>query len=64
MSYNGAAKFQGPSGKAETAPWKQWFAWYPVKVHGKSKWLEKVYRRRIDWPTKYEYGNIFDLLKE
>lgn len=49
--------------------WSKWFAWYPVKVHGQKVWCKFVYRRAIpktyvtydDW-TKYEYGNIFDVL--
>ena len=51
-------------------PWQQWFAWYPVKVHDKRVWLKTVYRRWIntyvdmdDW-TRYEYGTVFDILKD
>ena len=60
------------AGAAETykAPWKEWFAWRPVTVKGKRVWLKKVYRRRTntyvnydDW-ARYEYGDIFDVLKE
>lgn len=51
-------------------PWKKWFAWRPVKIKNKIVWLKIVYRREIpktystydDW-TRYEYGNIFDVLK-
>ena len=49
-------------------PWKKWFAWCPVKVHGKRVWLTTVYRRNINtyvdmdnW-NRYEYGTIFDVL--
>lgn len=49
-------------------PWKKWFAWYPVKVHGKRVWLDIIYRRSIisyvdmdDW-THYEYGTLFDVI--
>jgi hypothetical protein len=57
--------------KTEVMPWHIWFAWRPVKtVTGERVWLKKVYRRCIntyvdhdDW-TRYEYGNIFDVLKE
>jgi hypothetical protein len=56
--------------KITVGPWKQWFAWYPVKVHNKRLWLKTVYRRSIntyvdmeEW-TKYQYGNVFDILKE
>lgn len=52
-------------------PWKKWFAWRPVKVKGKTKWLCNVYRQQIpkdyatydDW-TRYKYGDIFDVLKD
>lgn len=52
-------------------PWKKWFAWRPVKVKGKVKWMRNVYRRPIpktyasfdEW-THYEYGDIFDVLKD
>jgi hypothetical protein len=55
----------------DAGPWEIWFAWRPVKtVTGERVWLKKVYRRCIntyvdhdDW-TRYEYGNIFDVLKE
>ena len=49
--------------------WTRWFAWRPVKVHGRRRWLTMVYRREIpftyatmdDW-RQYEYGTIFDVL--
>jgi len=51
-------------------PWHKWFAWRPVKVHGKRVWLRNVYRRCIntyvdydDW-SRYEYGTLFDVLKD
>lgn len=51
--------------------WERWFAWRPVKVHNKWKWLRTVYRKEIpktyvdhdDW-TRYEYGTIFDAIKD
>jgi len=57
--------------KIEVMPWRIWFAWYPVKtVAGERVWLKKIYRRCIntyvdmdDW-TRYEYGNIFDVINE
>ena len=58
----------GPPG-----PWVRWFAWYPVKVHGKRKWLKNVFRRekyerygdhRIFEPPIYEYGTVFDAIKD
>jgi hypothetical protein len=50
--------------------WQKWFAWHPVKIHGRRAWMTTVYRRTIDtyvdtnvW-QRYEYGTIFDLLKD
>ena len=50
--------------------WQKWFAWHPVKIHGRRIWLKTVYRRCIntyvdfdDW-SHYEYGTLFDLLKD
>ena len=52
------------------APWEPWFAWRPVKIKGNRVWLKKVYRRKTntyvnydDW-SRYEYGDMFDVLKE
>ena len=51
-------------------PWEKWFAWHPVKVHGKHIWLKTVYRRSIisyvdmDSWKRYEYGTIFDVIKQ
>lgn len=56
--------------RIEVMPWKKWFAWHPIKVHGKRTWLKTVYRRKIntyvdmdDW-ARYEYGTIFDVLTD
>ena len=56
--------------KIEVMPWQQWFAWRPVKIHGRRVWLKTVYRRCIntyvdydDW-SRYEYGTLFDVLKD
>ncbi len=56
--------------KIEMTPWCKWFAWRPVKINGRRVWLKTVYRRCINtyvdydnW-KRYEYGNIFDILKE
>lgn len=60
------------AGAAEShkAPWEPWFAWRPVKVKGNRVWFKKVYRRKTntyvnydDW-ARYEYGDMFDVLKE
>jgi hypothetical protein len=62
----------GPS-TWESSPkykWEPWFAWYPVKVHGKRKWMTKVWRKvtmmRDDMTlyADYEYGNMFDVIKD
>ncbi len=53
--------------------WTQWYAWCPVKtIHGEWVCREKVFRRKAapgayddnGNKIKYEYGNIFDVLKE
>lgn len=56
--------------KIEKGPWKEFYAWRPVKVNGKWVWLKTVYRRWINtyvdmdnW-TRYEYGTAFDILKD
>ena len=50
-------------------PWERWFAWRPVKIHGRRVWLRTVYRRTTlkyidmsEWQY-VEYGTIFDVLK-
>jgi hypothetical protein len=55
--------------KIEAGPWKPWFAWHPVTIHGKRVWMEKVFRRCINtyvdydnW-KRYEYGTLFDVIK-
>jgi len=69
MSFNGSQNLLYAR-KIEVLPWHKWFAWYPVKVHDKRVWMKTVYRRRIltyadiDQWTQYEYGNVFDILKE
>jgi hypothetical protein len=52
-------------------PWAPWFAWRPVRVCGRWQWLQYVYRypilktyETINEPTRYEYGNIFDILTD
>jgi hypothetical protein len=57
--------------KIVVAPWKPWFAWRPVNtISGKRVWCTTIYRRCIntyvdhdDW-KRYEYGNLFDVLKD
>jgi hypothetical protein len=62
----------GPS-TWESSPkykWEPWFAWHPVKVHSKRKWMTRVWRRQIEVygdaklaPPLYEYGTMFDVIK-
>ena len=67
-------EWNGPMGtatvarKIEKGAWQKWFAWRPVKIHGRRIWLKTVYRRCIntyvdfdDW-SRYEYGNLFDII--
>jgi hypothetical protein len=55
--------------KTEPSPWKPWFAWRPVTIHGKWVWLRKIYRRNHDAYvvngklTRQEYGTLFDVIK-
>jgi hypothetical protein len=55
--------------KVVRLPWEKWFAWHPVKIHGRRVWLQTVYRR---FTIKYidtakwqhvEYGTLFDVIK-
>lgn len=63
---------QGPTTWAQQPKykWEPWFAWYPVKVHGKYKWMTKVWRKvtmiRDDMHiyATYGYGNMFDVIKD
>lgn len=55
--------------KIDTGPWKKWFAWRPVKLHGERIWFRQIFRRKINtyvdndnW-SRYEYGNAFDVIK-
>lgn len=55
-----------------TSAWAKWFAWYPVRVHGKLVWLRTVYfraskTRLLDGygvKVGIEYGTIFDVLND
>ena len=52
--------------------WEKWFAWYPVRIlqdrPSELVWMKTIYRRQhydrdvnCNW---YEYGTLFDVLKE
>ena len=52
-------------------PWREVFAWWPVKtIAGRYVWGRKVYKRKfwVVWGTGFhmephvEYGNVFDIL--
>lgn len=51
-------------------PWQKWFAWHPVTIKGKRRWMTSVYRRtRLKFGDprmfhEWEYGDMFDVLKE
>ncbi len=70
MNYSPPPRYGYTPRKTIVRPWEQWFAWYPVKVHNERVWLKTVYRRCINtyvdmdnW-KRYEYGDVFDLLKD
>ena len=50
-------------------PWEKWFAWRPVKIHGRPVWLRTVYRRTVicyvdaDKWNRVEYATLFDIIK-
>ena len=57
--------------KRSVSSWNRWFAWRPVHVRGQWQWLQYVYRypilktyETINLPTRYEYGDIFDVLRD
>jgi hypothetical protein len=50
-------------------PWEKWFAWRPVKIHGRYIWFRTVYRRTVisyididEW-SRVDYGTLFDVIK-
>lgn len=59
---------QGPMSEIKE-PWEKWFAWHPVTIKGKRRWLKTVYRRtklKFGDPRifrEWEYGDIFDVIK-
>ena len=56
-------RYRGPQG-----PWQPVFTWRPRRINGRWYWLTTVYKReknRIVWPSQgYEYGDVFDVLKD
>jgi hypothetical protein len=70
IQHTGRTNYNQVYRKVIKLPWHKWFAWYPVRVHGKYTWLKIVYRRSIhsyadldDW-QRYEYGTLFDVIAE
>lgn len=82
MSFNGMEKFgQGTlpvmeqtiiTDGADCYPWKECYAWLPVKtISGDTVWRQKIYKRRVwvVWGTGFhmepetQYASLFDLLK-
>ena len=56
---------------ADCYPWREVFAWWPVKtISGKLVWARKIYKRRYwaVWGTGFhmepqvEYAELFDIL--
>jgi hypothetical protein len=68
--FDSGASWQVPPEWIIKHPWRQVFAWRPVNINGKSKWLTKVWRRRIEtWSDPddlrvYEYGTVFDVIRD
>ena len=57
---------------ADCYPWREVYAWWPVKtIGGKRVWREKIYKRRIwaVWGTGFhmepvvQYATMFEILK-
>jgi hypothetical protein len=62
--------FNAPVEHVFKHPWKPVFAWMPVEINGKYKWLTKVWRRQIEvygdqknQPPRYRYGTLFDVIR-
>lgn len=56
--------------EAKPEPWEKWFAWHPVTIKGKRRWMKSVYRRtKLKYGDQrlyheWEYADLFDVLKE
>ena len=84
MSFNGIEKFRPDTWTpmkitsiitdgCDCYPWREVFAWWPVKtVTGKRVWGKRIYKRRIwaVWGTGFhmepivQYGTAFDILSD
>lgn len=60
---NGTVFFEPPPLHTK---WYPWFAWHPVRLHGKWTWLKTIYRQHLLSPGGgiYRYGDDFDVLKD
>ena len=63
-------QFESVLTEAKPEPWEKWFAWHPVTIKGKRRWMKSVYRRtKLKYGDQrlyreWEYGDMFDVLKE
>jgi len=80
MRYRGRAGTKKALKNIFDKPWHKWFAWHPVDVNGKTKWLTVVFRKgtlefaevrdgRDSWEKAigihWQYAeSIFDILKD
>ena len=69
--FNGVLQEKAKEWAEWNPTWEKWVAWYPVKIDNKYKWMSTVYRREIKrygdqrmMSPEYEYGTLFDVLKE
>ena len=68
-SYNGSQWYvMGDGSSTAIQPWVKWWAWYPVRVHGHWVWGKTIYRKQPwlahnNYPG-YEYGTLFDVLRD
>lgn len=58
---------------ADCYPWREVYAWWPVKtISGKHVWRQKIYKRKvwIVWGTGFhmepetQYAELFEILKD
>ena len=69
--FNGVLQEKAKEWVEFTPAWEKWFAWHPIKIDNKYRWMTTVYRRELKVfgdqrlaPPIYEYGTLFDVLKE
>ena len=58
---------------ADCYPWREVYAWWPVKtISGKTVWRRKIYKRKVwvVWGTGFhmepetQYAELFEILKD